>query len=65
MTYQINIPAAKTKDVLAVLKALGVKVIPAKEKKTPNQATIKAMNELKAGRGKSFESTKALFDSIK
>ena len=33
--------------------------------KMPNAETIAATNELKAGKGKKFKSTKALFDSIK
>lgn len=62
MTYGIEIPEKKIKDVLAVLKALDVKV---KKSQNPNVETLKAMEELKAGKGIEFESVAALFDSIK
>lgn len=65
MTYQIDIPDEKAKDVLAVLKALNVKVKSVKPSKIPNAATIEAMKELKAGKGKKFKSVQSLFESIK
>jgi len=65
MTYQIEIPADKTKEVLAVLKALNVKVKTLKKSEVPNAETIAAMEELKAGKGKRFNSVDELFDSIK
>ncbi len=34
------------------------------EVKTPNKTTRKAMTELNAGKGKKFDSAKALFDDL-
>lgn len=65
MTYQIDIPAEKTKDVLAILKVLDVKVTSVKAPKIPNEATISAMNEIKAGGGRTFKNADELFKSIK
>ena len=62
MTYEIEIPENKLKDVLAVLKALDVKV---KKSQNPNVETLKAMEELKAGKGVEFKSVSELFNSIK
>lgn len=65
MTYQIDIPEDKTKDVLAILKALKVKVRSVKSVKSPNAETIAAMKELKAGKGRKFKSVRDLFETIK
>ena len=65
MTYQIEIPEKKTKDGLAILKALDVKVRIVKERKTPNKETIEAIEELKSGKGHKFNSVAELFNSIK
>ncbi|WP_316787716.1 DUF2683 family protein [Pedobacter frigoris] len=56
----------KTKEQLAAIKAfLKALDIPfKKEPKIPNTATIAAMEELKAGKGKKFKSIEALFKSI-
>ena len=62
MTYEIEIPKNKIKDVLAVLKALDVKV---KKSKSPNSDTLKAMEELKSGKGVKFDTVTELFNSVK
>lgn len=62
MTFQIDIPPQKTKDVLAILKALDVKV---KALKIPNSETVAAMLELDKGKGKKFKNVDELFNSIK
>jgi len=50
--------------VKAYLKELGVSVKVKKDSKQPNAETIAAMNELKAGKGKKFNSVNELFNSI-
>lgn len=50
--------------VKAYLKELGVSVKVKKEPKQPNADTLAAMNELKAGKGKKFNSVDELFNSI-
>jgi len=64
-TLTIEIPDKKAALVKQILKELGATVIVKKQnKKIPNPETIKAMNELKAGKGKTFNSTKELFESL-
>jgi len=63
-TLEIKVPDSKTNLVMAYLKELGVTVKVKKNAKTPNAETIAAMNELKAGKGKKFNSVDELFNSI-
>jgi cell division protein ZapA (FtsZ GTPase activity inhibitor) len=65
MTYQIEIPEKKTKDVLAILRALDVKVKELKSNNIPSRETINAMKELKNGQGVKFETVSELFEKIK
>lgn len=57
----------KNEEQLSVLKAFAkaLKVPFRSEGNIPNKETIKAMDELKAGKGKVFSSAKELFASIK
>ncbi|SEL93552.1 hypothetical protein [Parapedobacter koreensis] len=64
-TLEIKVPDEKTALIKALLKELGVVVKVKKEKaKEPNKETIAAMQELKQGKGKKFDSVEALFNSI-
>lgn len=64
-TLEIKVPDEKTPLIKALLKELGIEI---KVKKggtlEPNSETIAAMQELKAGEGKRFDSVDALFDSV-
>lgn len=62
-TLEIQVPESKTRLVKEFLKELGV-TVKLKKNHTPNAETIKAMNELKAGKGKKFKSVEDLFNSI-
>ncbi len=62
-TLEIKVPEGKTRLVKELLKELGV-AVKVKKENTPNTATIAAMDELKAGKGKKFKSVEALFNSI-
>ena len=64
MTYQIDIPEGRTKEVLAILKILDVKVKTLQKTPIPNAETIAAMEEVRTGKGKKFNSVKELFKSI-
>ena len=57
-------PDNKIQLVKEFLKELGVTVKVKKEKNTPNADTIAAVDELKAGKGKSFKNIEELFSSI-
>jgi antitoxin component of RelBE/YafQ-DinJ toxin-antitoxin module len=63
-TLEIKVPDNKTDAVKAFLKDMGVTVKIKREKNIPNADTISAMDELKAGKGKKFDSVDQLFDSI-
>jgi len=63
-TLEIKVPEGKTRLVKELLKELGVVVKIKKEGTTPNDETIAAMNELKAGKGKKFKNVEELFNSI-
>lgn len=63
-TLEIKVPESKIALVKAYLKELGVSVKVKKDSKRPNAETIAAMNELKAGKGKKFNSVDELFNSI-
>ncbi len=64
-TLTIEIPDKKADLAKMILKELGATVIVIKEKeRIPNAQTIKAMKELKAGKGKAFNSSKELFASL-
>jgi hypothetical protein len=63
-TLEIQVPEDKTSQVKEFLKELGVTVKVKKGGDIPNKATVAAMNELKAGKGKKFTSVTELFDSI-
>ncbi|WP_134089171.1 hypothetical protein [Olivibacter sp. XZL3] len=63
-TLEIKVPDNKTALVKAYLKELGVIVKVKKVSKEPNAETIAAMNELKAGKGKKFNSVDELLNSI-
>jgi antitoxin component of RelBE/YafQ-DinJ toxin-antitoxin module len=64
----IEIPDQKVAAVKRVLKEMGATAViktVKKEPELPNAETIKAINELKAGKGKRFKSVDALFESIR
>lgn len=65
-TMETLIVQPKTKEQLSAIKAFlkALDVPFKKEAKIPNSTTIVAMEELKAGKGKKFESVEALFKSI-
>lgn len=67
-TLTIHIPDSKADFIKKLLKELDVKVETQKATKkverTPNAETIKAMEELKAGKGKVFNSARELFSSL-
>jgi len=63
-TLEIKVPESKLTLVKAYLKELGVSIKVKKEPKQPNATTLAAMNELKAGKGKKFNSVDELFNSI-
>jgi len=63
-TLEIKVPESKTRLVKELLKELGVVVKIKKDGITPNDETIAAMNELKAGKGKKFKNVEKLFNSI-
>ncbi|AYL96565.1 hypothetical protein HYN43_015215 [Mucilaginibacter celer] len=63
-TLEITVPVDKTRLVKSLLKELGVTIKIKKESKIPNEETIAAMNELKAGKGKRFKNVDELFKSI-
>lgn len=66
-TLTIHVPNKKASLIKRLLKELDV-IIETEEdcdlKHTPNNATIKAMNELKTDKGTVFNSAKDLFASI-
>jgi hypothetical protein len=63
-TLEIQVPDNKTHLVKDFLKELGVTVKVKKKAHVPNADTIAAMDELKEGNGKKFESVEQLFNSI-
>ena len=63
-TLEIKVPDNKTRLVKEFLKELGVAVKVKKDINAPNAATVAAMDELKAGKGKKFASVEELFKSI-
>lgn len=69
-TLTIHIPDSKADFIKKLLKELDVKVESVesvetkKESRVPNKETIKAMKELKAGKGKVFDTAKDLFASL-
>ncbi|MDB5155654.1 MAG: hypothetical protein JWR50_361 [Mucilaginibacter sp.] len=63
-TLEIKVPENKTRLVKEFLKELGVTIKVKKENNTPNADTIKAMDELKAGKGKKFKNVEDLFNKI-
>ena len=62
-TFEIKVPDEKTPLIKALLKELGISIRVTREK-APNRETLAAMDELKKGKGKRFESVKSLFNSI-
>ncbi len=72
-TLTIHIPDSKADFIKKLLKELDVKIESVesvesaktkKENRVPNKETIKAMKELKAGKGKVFDTAKDLFASL-
>ncbi len=64
-TLEIKVPEEKTQLIKALLKELGIEIKVKKgQTMEPNSETIAAMQELKAGKGKRFDSVDALFDSV-
>lgn len=63
-TLEIQVPDNKTRLVKYFLKELGVTVKVKKKAHIPNVDTKVAMDELKEGNGKKFESVEQLFNSI-
>jgi hypothetical protein len=63
-TFEIKVPDNKTRLVKGILKEMGITVKVKKENNIPNEDTIAAMDELKAGKGKKFKSVEELFNSI-
>ncbi|MNK64933.1 hypothetical protein D3C87_842180 [compost metagenome] len=67
-TLTIHVPDSKADFIKQLLKELDVKIEIKKANKktnrTPNAETIKAMKELKTGKGKVFDTAKDLFASL-
>ena len=63
-TLEIQVPDNKTRLVKDFLKELGVTIKVKKRVNIPNAETTAAMDELKAGKGKKFDSVDELFKSI-
>ena len=63
-TMEIKVPDSKTQAVKDYLANMGITVKVKAKSHEPNADTIAAMNELKAGKGKKFDSVKDLFESI-
>jgi len=70
-SYVINVPDKKANLVKQLLKELGVKISAfnsdfdsCEQSHMPNKETIKAIKEIKAGKGVKFASSKDLFSSI-
>ena len=61
----IEIADNEAKFVTELLKKIDVKLKKEAVTKTPNPETIKAMEELKNGGSRKFESVKALFDTVR
>ncbi|MBC6110442.1 hypothetical protein ACFOG5_05265 [Pedobacter fastidiosus] len=71
-SYVINIPDKKANLVKELLKELGVEISAigsdsqhCNENHIPNKQTLKAIKEVKAGKGIRFINAKDLFGSIK
>jgi len=63
-TLTIQVDSPKTKKVFeALADALGAKIIKT-ESNTPNQTTIKAINELKKGKGTKYKSVDDMVKSL-
>lgn len=63
MTLEIEIPANKEKEVIGVLKALGIKIKSSKSK-VPNKETINAIEEARAGKTKKITNINNFFDNL-
>ena len=63
-TLEIQVPDNKTRIIKELLEELGVTVKFKKAELTPNEDTIEAMQEFKAGKGVKFKNVDELFDSI-
>jgi hypothetical protein len=63
-TLEIQVPDNKKRLVKQLLQELGVVVKVKKDRRTPNADTIAAMHELKAGKGKKYDSVDELSKSI-
>lgn len=63
-TLEIKVPDNKARLVKEFLTELGVSIKIKKEPRVPNADTVSAMQELKSGKGKRFESVEELFKSI-
>ena len=64
-TLTIQIPDKKAALAKQILKELGATfVIDKQKKRVPNPETIEAINELKEGKSKEFNSAKELFSSF-
>ena len=61
-TITVQLPDEETKLFKQLLKKFNAKIISQSSK--PNRETIKAMEELKAGKGVKFESVDELFKSV-
>lgn len=61
-TLTVQIPEEETKLFIQFLKKFRAKII--SEHTAPNKETIKAMKELKEGKGVRFKSVDELFQSI-
>ncbi len=62
MLLEIEIPKAKGKEVIGVLKALGVKINT--HAKVPNQQTVVAIEDAREGKTKKIEDVNAFMDSF-
>ena len=62
MLIEIEIPKKKEKEVIGVLKALGIKI--GKKTETPNIETIKAIEEARAGKASKIEDINSFMDNL-
>jgi hypothetical protein len=63
MTLEIEIPANKEKEIIGVLKALGIKIKTTKGN-TPNKETIIAINDARVGKTKKINDLNSFFDNL-
>lgn len=65
MTFLINENDVNGKLLAEFLKTLPYVIVVPEEQKMPNKETVKAIEELKAGKGQKFKNSKELFAHLR